>query len=713
MRMRIKIFCLLLFFSLVPLILSITFVHFYAKERSAHFSTGVKGILRRVYEHELVNSARDSSIILRKDFSYVEMAVRSLSLESKQVLSNRLEDDSGQSLFFVERAELPKHFHPAANDATHDGATPTTPGYERIVYYLYKGKAGKAARGAAASLNSLLPYFQSVILNPDNIAWRIYVCLDDGIHAAYPVQGILPKGYDPKSRPWYVKALQNPGDVVWSGPMPDASSQRIVFTCSQAVLDNAGHVLGVAAMDVLLKAVLSDNVASSALSKELETYIVSRDETSGAVQFNILATRQYEDEKTSWNESVQIKPLEFSDEESKALFMRAIEVEHAGRITLPFEGEETIWAFSKLFSHSYFLLLLPTSSVNKVVDQPMDILASIMRDQRYKVGAALPILMLAAAATAFFSSRRMSNQFQAMIDAWNRLGQGDFTTRLTLKTNDERDRLVEAFNEMVPKLEEHVAMSKALALAHEVQQELLPSCPPTLPGFDIAGISVSCDQTGGDYYDYFFRENGHLALIVADVCGHGIPAALLMATLKGALRQRADQPGEPAAIITDVNRQIANITQGSGRFLTAFYAEIDPKSMTITTVRAGHDPALVYDRKAETWDELMGKGIAVGVIPDVVYTEETHRLRPNHILLVGTDGIWEAKNEAGELMGKKPMHEAIRQNADNTAAAIIDDILHAVEQHRGHSKPDDDVTMIVVRVKEKFDEDHPTHTAAS
>ncbi len=698
MRMRLKIFILLLLFSLLPLFSSMLFVHLYTKERAQQFSSGVKNILRSTYEHELVTGSHDSSIILRKDYAYAEMVVRSLAFNVQHLIETKRTNTTEKTFHFIKQSDLPKTLNPPAKDATHDEATPITPSYEDIVYFLFEGNDSQAVQDTAFALHPLLPYFQSIILNPDNVAWRIYVSMENGVHASYPIQGFLPEGYTPKSRPWYKKALKHPGETVWTGPMQDASSNRIVFTCSQAVYDDNGNVLGVAAMDVLLQAVLSDNVANYASPKNLETYLISRDDSTEPKRYKILATRQYEDKITPWKEPLQLQYIPFASEEDQKYFNRALEVQHHGSITLPFRGQKCIWAFSKIPKHTYFLIILPINTVNTIIERPMNVLDSMLQTHRYQVGLALPIIILAAACIAFISSRRMSNQYQTMIDAWNKLAQGDFTTRLTMKTNDERDRLFEAFNDMVPKLEEHVAMRETLAVARDVQQELLPSTPPVLPGFDIAGASISCDETGGDYFDYFFRTNGHLALVVADVCGHGVPAALLMATLKGALRQRADQPGNPSSIITDVNNQIAAITSGSGRFLTAFYAEIDPETMTMTTVRAGHDPAFVFDSSTQTWSELKGKGIAVGAMTDITYTEEEHVLQPGQTILIGTDGIWEAKNEDGQLLGKGPIYEVIQNDRQETAATIIDHIFAAVHQHRGKSAPDDDVTMIVTRV---------------
>ena len=196
-------------------------------------------------------------------------------------------------------------------------------------------------------------------------------------------------------------------------------------------------------------------------------------------------------------------------------------------------------------------------------------------------------------------------------------------------------------------------MSSALGVAEEVQQSLLPNSDPSLDGFDIAGTSLYCEETGGDYYDFIHISPKRLAVVVGDVSGHGVSSALLMATARALLMLRASMPGPIASIINDVNKYLSRDTSHTGNFMTVFYCELQAMSREIRWVRAGHDPALIYTPESDEFDELKGKGVSFGLDGTFDYEEFQRRLEPGQIILIGTDGIWEMRNEVGEMYGKE------------------------------------------------------------
>jgi sigma-B regulation protein RsbU (phosphoserine phosphatase) len=286
-----------------------------------------------------------------------------------------------------------------------------------------------------------------------------------------------------------------------------------------------------------------------------------------------------------------------------------------------------------------------------------------------------------------------------IVDAFRRLAQGDFSVRLNFRLKDERNLMITTFNEIVPKLEEHLRMSTALGLAQEVQQSLLPEDDPTLQGFDIAGSSVYCDETGGDYYDFIAIDQDRLAVVVGDVSGHGVSSALLMATARALIMLRASMPGQAAGIINDVNKHLSLDSYHTGNFMTFFYCELTSTERKVCWVRAGHDPALLYDSDTGQFDELKGHGLALGVDYTFEYDEFHRILAPGQIVLIGTDGIWEMHNEAGEMFGKDRVKEIIRNNISATAKEIIAAITDALNKFRGNKQPEDDITMVVIKVQ--------------
>ena len=243
---------------------------------------------------------------------------------------------------------------------------------------------------------------------------------------------------------------------------------------------------------------------------------------------------------------------------------------------------------------------------------------------------------------------------------------------------------------------------KALALAAEVQKSLLPQEIPVVKGLDIAGKNVSCDEIGGDYFDFIWRtdpEKGPFSVVVGDISGHGVDSALLMTTARAFLRMRASQPGTTSEIVSAMNRHLTRDILESGRFMTLFYLTIDPDKNHIDWVRAGHDPALVYDPIRDDFEELKGGGIALGVNDAFDYEENFKRnLSNGQIIAIGTDGIWEAVNGEGEMFGKMRFRDIIRKNANDGAGNILNAVYRELNQYTLGQRSEDDITLVVIKI---------------
>jgi sigma-B regulation protein RsbU (phosphoserine phosphatase) len=245
---------------------------------------------------------------------------------------------------------------------------------------------------------------------------------------------------------------------------------------------------------------------------------------------------------------------------------------------------------------------------------------------------------------------------------------------------------------------------KALMLAGEVQKSLLPQNKPRVKGLDIVGRNLSCDEIGGDYYDFIWRQElgvGPFSVVVGDISGHGVDSALLMTTARAFLRMRASQPGTSADIISAMNRHLAQDVLDTGRFMTLFYLSLDPDTKSIEWVRAGHDPAMLYDPSHDTFEELKGVGVALGVVDDMEYLEHKRAgLSEGQIIAVGTDGIWEAFNLDGEMFGKDRLRELIRSNADQSAGTILNTVYEELKQFTAGRKNEDDITLVIIKANE-------------
>jgi sigma-B regulation protein RsbU (phosphoserine phosphatase) len=301
----------------------------------------------------------------------------------------------------------------------------------------------------------------------------------------------------------------------------------------------------------------------------------------------------------------------------------------------------------------------------------------------------------------FLVSSNLTKPFQEIIHVLRNIKKGDFKSRVQVTSNDEIGFTGDVINEMTKGLIERDRIRQSLHLAKEIQQNLFPKEKPILDNLDMAGRSVYCDETGGDYYDFIpigSSNDKKLGIAIGDVSGHGIPAALLMATVRAQLRQRASLSGSPSQIISDVNRQLAMDVEYSGDFMTLFFLMVDMTNKELEWVRAGHDPAIVYDPHSDSFEELNGDGIALGVDGQWVFQDNVKKnFKQGQIILMGTDGVWETQNQKGKRIGKQPVYDIIRKHRPKKAAEILEAIFDTLDVFQKGARHEDDVTLVIIK----------------
>jgi sigma-B regulation protein RsbU (phosphoserine phosphatase) len=362
------------------------------------------------------------------------------------------------------------------------------------------------------------------------------------------------------------------------------------------------------------------------------------------------------------------------------------------------------------------LILMGVLSYNKarmmLVTNPAQVIQSLL----YLTAFLLTVTLAMALTLSRLFATGIIAPIKRMEAAMARVEKGDLTAAVAVTSNDELGALAENFNQMTEGLKDRYRLRQSMDLAKEVQQNLLPRGNPRFPGLDIAGTSIYCDETGGDYFDFFKSAAPgakKYCVVIGDVSEHGIPSALLMASTRAFLRQRSALPGSIAGVVTDVNRQLTADVEESGRFITLFYLQIDMDNRTLRWVRAGHEPAVFYDPSADRFEELGGRGIALGIDGTWQYTEEAHAaLAAGQIIVLSTDGIWEARNPRDEMFGKQALHRIIRRNRRAGAAEIQDAILAELRQFQQEAAPADDITLVVIKIKDDWwDSDYGSKSA--
>jgi sigma-B regulation protein RsbU (phosphoserine phosphatase) len=301
----------------------------------------------------------------------------------------------------------------------------------------------------------------------------------------------------------------------------------------------------------------------------------------------------------------------------------------------------------------------------------------------------------------FLVSSNLTKPLQEITHVLRKVQHGQFETRVRVTSNDEIGYTGDVINAMTEGLIERDRIKQSLSLAKEIQQNLLPKDSWKLDGFDMAGKSEYCDETGGDYFDFIPAVGGEdrkLGVVIGDVSGHGISSALLMATVRSALRQRAFHPGSAAQIISDINRQIVQDTEPSGDFVTLFFMIIDTVTKELSWVQAGHDPAILYNHVSDSFEELRGSGLALGVDSRYIYEEQKGAmLSREQVILLGTDGVWEAPDLKGNRFGKEAVYEALRCHHQRSANEILDRILFAQAAFQASAKREDDTTLVIIK----------------
>lgn len=259
---------------------------------------------------------------------------------------------------------------------------------------------------------------------------------------------------------------------------------------------------------------------------------------------------------------------------------------------------------------------------------------------------------------------------------------------------------IDAYQKVTTDQSQLKKVQMSLARASMIQQKLMPKSDPQVDGFDIAGRSIPCDETGGDYYDFINPDDWgqeKIGIVVADVIGHGISAALLMTSVRASFRERILSPGNGVLIVSDVNKRLVRDIEELNLFITMFYSEIDLKEKCFRWVHAGHESALFYDPSKDTFDTLGGEGLPLGVMEEWVYQESKIQIQPGQIILIGTDGIKEACNPQNEHFGNERLQMVIRDHYQKTAKDILDEVFDALENFRNQAERKDDETMVVIK----------------
>lgn len=495
--------------------------------------------------------------------------------------------------------------------------------------------------------------------------------------------------YDPRQRPWWNVAVHS--DIpTWTPIYPwygEQTTESLIGTgYVRQVKDHSGNLRGVLVIDVTLGA-LSRFLRQLEIANQGQAYIIDNQDKL------IAASRGRVVDAQGQTYALGASPDAAARDIAAVLAEHSLTTENRMDFPLVVRGVRSRLQLTELKPY-------PGIDWRVIVVLPESSFLGDAERVRFRTIMASALAVVASLLIGLWLAHRLSRPLVKMTEHVKRVGDGDFETRLSLRAASEFAILSDEINVMAVALKDRISLQQSLELAMEVQKSLLPAGDPSSPLLDIAGRSKYCDQTGGDYYDFIDIAQlsaSSLLAAVGDVTGHGIPAALVMATARAALRATALGKQRLADLMTRTNEILC---QGNthNRFMTLALLLIDAETRIVRWASAGHDPAIVYDPQTNTFTELRGGDLPLGIDADAKYEEFCSQPLPESaIIAIGTDGVWEMFNEQNDQYGKDRLRAVIAKSHTLTAGGIAAALESDLAEFRGTRIPADDVTFVIIK----------------
>jgi sigma-B regulation protein RsbU (phosphoserine phosphatase) len=709
MKIRSKLLALLLLVSLVPVLAVVLLTRFSIRRLSAQISNDIQtkefqdvteGIAVHVHNYREAVMGSNNALQLALRLQAQEVQQR-LAAKPPKTPSTDVDSPYGFDPSLSIPAERWRKEHPFCDSIS----------FQHQVLYLVADIEPKAVQQDLEHLSTMTEVYHELYeANRGRTLWH-FTSLENGLHTAYPGRKTvpLPKEYDPRKRIWYTQAKDSQDSQIAASISVDASTKDPVLTLSMPVYYPDGKFAGVTAIDRQMNDYFDSLEIPAALQKKAKLCLVGLGQPGQVIEDYLVVFWSNQTKlgrlssDAGWQDTVVLQPLMSSDQGMLAQIIKDIkEGDKAGIQTMEYKEKEAIWAYSRRIGRKAALIMIvPFDVVEQLAQQTQATLIDENLRQLRVAGLIILAIIVIAAALSYIRAGKFTRPINKLAAAANTLAEGDFSAKADIRTGDELQQLAEVFNELGPKLQEHEKTQRSLALARAIQQNLLPQQAPEIDGFQIAGRCRYCDETGGDYFDFIHLPDSvkqKVGIVLGDVTGHGVGAALLMASARSILRNASLHfTGDLAELMTQFNDQLSEDT-GEDKFMTLFYGALDNTDRTLTWASGGHDPAIWHHKKADTFEELPNTGPLTGYMKDMPYEQAGPvTLEAGDVLLVGTDGIWEAEDPAGQPYGKERLHELIRTSTDRSAEEIVDAVIESVEAFSAPASPTDDVTLIVIK----------------
>jgi sigma-B regulation protein RsbU (phosphoserine phosphatase) len=548
------------------------------------------------------------------------------------------------------------------------------------------------------------------MLDSDSRITQVYIGTGSGILYVHPWVTGISSSYDPRTRDWYVRAIKT-GSLSWSDPYIDASGKGLMVTCSRPVTGSSDGKNWVVASDVTLSTINTQIINTQIGDRGYALLIDSRG--------NVVSRPGITAGEKGWDESFATENLLLSNNSALAAVARDMVAGKSGTARVPFSEGEKYVAYAPLKSVNWSVAIVVP--VDEVIAPAKNTRAQIVNatgetgiqlnqkiDSAKTLFVALFILLfIMVTVLSILFAQVITRPVAELRRGSEAIGAGDLGYRVKIVTGDEFEDLAHSFNTMAADLKDHIdelqrttaekeRYAKELEIAKGIQQSFLPDAAPEIADVEIAAKNVPALEVGGDFYDFIPLGKDRWGLVIADVSGKGVPAALFMALSRTLIRASTLANADPAVAIGHANQLICEDSKTS-MFVTLFYAILDSRAMTLNYVNAGHNPPLLLKDTSSDVVLLKAKGIALGVIDDVDLQSVRVDLRPGDVLVLYTDGVTEAINNREEEFGEDRLLRVITENRALPAEEILEKILAAITAFAGNRPQHDDITLMVLR----------------
>lgn len=549
---------------------------------------------------------------------------------------------------------------------------------------------------------------RSLIKNVDEKSslGQIYYSTDSGI----TIFGDLDIEYDKvenadrRTRSWYDRAVKSKG-IYWSEIYIDVITGKPTLTCSIPVYGSDGSVKGVVANDIhvdqFTKDIFEENmdiIEFAFMMKHDGTFLIgSKDENIGIYLSNEGINQVHEYIKkgdTTGSIFVDNKYMLFGSSLDKSDIFIGILLSNDDIFKDANEVGESISASN-------------TKVINHVQDKTKSMIIIL--------AVLIVISILISLCISLFVARTIVNPISVLTAGVKKISEGDLDYTISVNTNDEIKDLSVAFNNMTKEIKEYInnlsivtadkeRIATELNVARKIQSSMLPCIFPPFPNnkeFDIMALMNPAKEVGGDFYDFFLIDDDHLAFLVADVSGKGVPAALFMVVAKTLIKNNLQHIGDPAKTLNIVNNQLCENNEAN-MFVTAFVSVLNIKTGELTYCNAGHNPPLVYYAKAGKYEFINPKpNFILAAMKNLNYKNEKIRFEKGGRMFCYTDGITEAMNKEEQLYSEKRLLETLNNESIKNASlkSVIEFVRKDIEKFANGSVQFDDITMILVERK--------------